>query len=346
MQNGITSSAPGKLILTGEHSVVYGEPALIGAISLCTTASIQRSKDSAMTIFSKQLGGCREETAVLLKRCFEEAKAIWSSSLGKNRDYKLNRLRRDPYVVMKIAAGGALRALGRIDGGFRIKIDSELPVGSGLGSSASVAGAMMGAVGRLYGKRWDLERLNRMVFATEKIMHGKPSGGDNTAVVYGGILRFQRKNDSFVFQHITMKEGFIPEIVLVDSGRPEETTGEIVEGVEVKSQKSKVKSIIRKMGKVSEAIISDFRKGNLNADSIRENERLLEELGVVGEMAQRMVRLIEGIGGAAKICGAGGIRKGSGILLVYHDDLEKLQHFFCANEWSYLPVKFGVGGIR
>jgi len=342
----VVCSAPGKLILTGEHSVVYGEPALIGAISLRTRVLARRHRDATISVSSLQLGGCREETADSLHQFLEKAELALRDFEERGELRQLERLRRDPYVVAKIALGEVFDVLGKASGGLRIRIDSKLPVGSGLGSSASVASAVIGTIGRLYDRRWNLDRVNALVYQTEKIMHGRPSGGDNTAVVYGGILRFRKIGRRFSFRRIGLAKGLLPKIILVDSGRPTETTGEMVEGVKVKSQKSKVKSIIRKMGKISRAFIHDYRNGEFSVNLIQDNERLLEELGVVGTRARAMVRAIERLGGVAKISGAGGIREGSGILIAYHHNVIKLRNFLVKKGWKPFPVRLGVEGIR
>src|SRR3990170_5097502 len=133
MQSNKTSSAPGKLILTGEHSVVYGEPALIAAIGLRTRVTVRRGSEATFSISSKQLGDGREETMVSIKQFFEKAKAAWRDSREKGEGRMLDRVRRDPYVVVKVAVGEALGVLGKNGGGVRLMIDSKLPIGSGLG---------------------------------------------------------------------------------------------------------------------------------------------------------------------------------------------------------------------
>jgi mevalonate kinase len=71
----------------------------------------------------------------------------------------------------------------------------------------------------------------------------------------------------------------------------------------------------------------------------------LEELGVVGERAKKIIRLIERSGGAAKICGAGGLKKGSGMALVYHGDLSVLKRNLKKNKIDFLKVKLGEKGV-
>jgi len=122
----------GKVILAGEHAVVYGKMALAASISLGVRVSVVES------------GGSEKNPIV--------DKAI------------------------KVAGG---------DQNTRVLIESELPIGSGLGSSAAVAAATIKAVREYLGKPINEEELFKLTFECEKIAHGNASGLDPAAVVYG-----------------------------------------------------------------------------------------------------------------------------------------------------------------
>jgi mevalonate kinase len=180
------------------------------------------------------------------------------------------------------------------------------------------------------GKPWDKTLINQTAYEVEKKQHGRPSGGDNSIVCFGGFLRFQKKEGGFIIKPIKI-ERQLPEFVLLDSGRAKETTGEMVGlvGEKYKRQKAKTAKILDSLGKVTEGFVASFKKREFIrlADIIKENERLLEELGVVGERTKNLIRRIEKRGGAAKICGAGGLKKGSGVMLCYHQDPRVILNF-------------------
>jgi mevalonate kinase len=79
---------------------------------------------------------------------------------------------------------------------------------------------------------------------------------------------------------------------------------------------------------------------------VKENEKLLEELGVVSESTKKIIRRIENTGGAAKISGAGGRKDKSGIVIVYHKDSVKLLNFAKKSNWELFSVKMGEEGVR
>jgi len=268
-------SAPGKIILAGEHAVVYGQPAIVAAIDKRITVKIDSAKTS-----QKTSGLVKFAVAVCMKY--------------------LTRSRQD----------------------FNIAINSELPIGCGLGSSAALATALVWALL----PHASLKEKNQLVKTIEDYQHGNSSGVDQTIVREGGFLRFQKG----VFQPIKL---LIKQVILINSGRPKESTGEMVKMVAKGNYQKEFKQI---------GEISNYWDQKL----IQENERLLEKLGVVGEKAKKMIRQIELIGGLAKVCGAGGVKAGSGMLLAVHPEESKLLQLIKQNNWQYLRVKLGGPGVR
>lgn len=263
----IKISAPAKLILSGEHAVVYGYPALATAINLRLTAN----------------------------------------SLGE--------------------------------------ITSNIPIGAGMGSSAAFAVA----TSALKLKNFNLEKINEMAYMIEKSIHGKPSGVDNTVVTYGGFLWYRKENENFkIFKQIEAKTK-LPGIFLLNTGKPAESTKEMVELVAKRyfARKSNTQNIFNNIETVTKGLLDFLLGGAENFEGlIKDNESLLEELGVVSESSKKMIRIIEKEGGCAKVSGAGGAKKGSGIAIVYHKDIEKLK--FLGKKYGYLfkPVKIGEEGVR
>ncbi len=263
----IKVSAPAKLILSGEHSVVYGYPAIATAVNLRLTAN----------------------------------------SLGE--------------------------------------IASDIPIGAGMGSSAAFAVVSSA----LKCKEFDREKINEMAYEIEKGLHGKPSGVDNTVVTYGGFLWYRKENENFkTFKQIEAKVK-LPKIMLLNTGRPSETTREMVEmvGARYSSKKKSIENIFRSIENVTKNFLDLLLGGNQDfGNLIYENEKLLEELGVVSKSAQEMIRIIEKAGGKAKISGAGGKKDGSGMAIVYHKDIEKLSLIGKKHGLILKSVKIGEEGVR
>ena len=306
MKVRIKASAPGKIILSGEHSVVYGYPALLSAIDyrlLVILRKINQKKDIILTSESDDLVryGLRK-LKFLLK---EEKKSL------------------------------------------KIQIESEIPVSRGMGSSAALAVALAGAILKQAKKAFTAEELNRYAYEIEKKQHGNPSGADNSASLYGGFLFFQRqKEGQDLFRQLKPKRK--PRILLIDSGRKAESTGEMVGLVKdyLGKYPRKIKKVIKNIGEVTFLFLEFLIEGKDHSfkELIRENERLLEELGVVSPRAKEIVRKIEKIGGVAKISGSGGKKAGSGILIAHHENLAVLSNFAKRENLFAYKVKLGERG--
>lgn len=297
----IKVTAPAKIIISGEHSVVYGEPALVTSLNKRLTLYLWETKT-------------KQETT----------------------SFKKNSL-----VFYGIAK--AQEILGQKIPNLNLKIKSEIPVSRGMGSSAALSVALAGGLSWLLKKKKDKKLINQIAYEIEKKQHGKPSGCDNSIATYGGTIIFQKGEIKLV--KINSKFNFL----LVDSGRAVESTREMVEKV---SEKLKTQSVKRKnikeIGDVTLKIIKTLKTKTLNnlKPLISENERLLEELGVVGEKAKEIIRDLEKIGGAGKICGAGGLKKGSGMILCFHQDLKKLKSWLLEKNLKFLKVKIHQEGVR
>ena len=197
-----------------------------------------------------------------------------------------------------------------------------IPINSGLGSSAALATALVWA---LLPHESDNKK-NKLVKVIEDFQHGKSSGVDQTIVREGGWLKFQKGK----FKPVSL---WLKQAILIDSGRPKESTGDMVKQVAQGNFSKEFKQI----GNIAD---------NWNEQLIRGNEKLLEKIGVVGKKAQTMIRKIEAGGGMAKICGGGGVKAGSGMLLAVHPDENKLIQLIKQNKWPYLRVELGEPGVR
>lgn len=226
------------------------------------------------------------------------------------------------------------------------KIESDIPIGAGMGSSAAFAVATSTfKVGEL-----NLEKINKSAYKLEKGLHGNPSGVDNTIVTYGGFLWYRKETENFkTFKQIESKVK-LPKLFLLNSGKPEESTKEMVGYVAniFAKRKTYIKTVFEEIETVTKGLL----KYLLNEQSpnfgelIRANEKLLEKLGVVSETTKKIIRLIEKEGGCAKISGAGGIKDGSGMVIVYHKDIDKISLIAKKHGFDLSPVKLGEEGVR
>lgn len=226
---------------------------------------------------------------------------------------------------------------------YNLTISSQIPIGSGLGSSSAVSSAYIAALLSFLNIKWNLEDVSSLAYEAEKVFHGNPSGADNTTVIFGGILWYRKKTEPV--QILSQ----IKQFVLIDSGKPVESTKEMVEKVRIKLQESRIKvqKIFDDQERLVKELIVALKEGDQNqlVNIIREGERNLESLGVVSKRAQEIIRLVEKVGGAAKISGAGGVKSGSGMLLCYHKNSKALLALAKKNHLPTLSIKAGEKGL-
>lgn len=305
----VSVSAPGKIILTGEHAVVYGYPGIWATTDKRLLVSIKRTNQKLKIISNHT-----------------------SIDFAK-------------YSVMKIG-----KLIGKNVSSLEIKIKSTIPVGSGMGSSAALAVALTGALIKLNDLPWELKRINKIAFEIEKQQHGTPSGGDNTVVTYGGFLKYQKQKNSIPkFDKISSHKK-IKNLLIINSGKPQETTGEMVAKVATlyKNNQAQTNKIFSKIGDIAQKL---YHHLNMNSKIktqklIKENHKLLNKLQVVSPKAQKIIKKIEHIGGVAKISGAGGFLDSSGILLAFHNKPKLLTHLAEFENLNTIPVVLGVQGVR
>jgi mevalonate kinase len=311
----ITISVPAKIHMLGEHSVVYGKPALLAAINKRVFVTIASSKTRKIS----GIRGSADRVNMLLKILEAEVK----------KRFKFNKIA--PYSI---------------------SIKSEIPVGSGLGSSAALSASLTAAILSFLKIPLDKKIVFEIAYTGEKYFHGNPSGGDLAAVIEGGFLWF-RKEFEFLktFSPLPFKpHKNIKQFVLINSGIPEESTKEMVEKVaKLKAVFSqKIELLFNSQEALTKRIVIALEKGDESdlVECIKFGERNLEELGVAGKKAQSMIRKIEKLGGAAKINGGGGIKKGSGMILAYHKNPDVLNKFFLHSKLENSKITLGEEGLR
>jgi mevalonate kinase len=137
---------------------------------------------------------------------------------------------------------------------------------------------------------------------------------------------------------------------LINSGKPEESTREMVEkAAKTKTAfPKKIQALFNSQEELTKQMVISFKDGDEGSliNCIKFGEQNLEKLGVVGKKAQSLIRSIERLGGAAKISGAGGIKEGSGMLLVYHKDAERLFNYVKQKKLEVLKIQIGEEGLR
>jgi mevalonate kinase len=300
--------APGKLILSGEHSVVYGKPSLAMAIDLCAE-SVVSPRDGTDIAFELPDYAHRESVTLLALRQFHRR-------LAKNyREFLEGRLKvRDilskPVDLFQFAFITILDGLHlKLQDGLHLEMKSAIPIGCGLGSSAATVLSTLRAIGYFFRVEFRPDWYLEYSLEAERLQHGRPSGVDSYISLHGGCALFRQGEATPVP---------LPRapIWLAHTGAPETTTGECVEAVRRTFAESSIWSEFEHVTLGMEAAVR-ARDDEAVRGWIRENQRLLERIGVVPPSVAQFVRDLEAADGSAKICGAGAVRgEAGGIVMV------------------------------
>lgn len=166
-----TASAPGKIILFGEHAVVYGQPALaVPVTQVQATASLT-------SVPSPQGRGQGEGQ-------------IWIKAQDLRRRYKLSNASANDPLALAIRLTLDFLQLPITNNSFTVSITSTIPRASGLGSGAAVCTAIVRALAAHFNAPISNSQVSSIVFETEKLLHGTPSGIDNTVIAYNQPVWF------------------------------------------------------------------------------------------------------------------------------------------------------------
>ncbi len=183
------ASAPGKVILFGEHAVVYGHPALAVPVT---------------------------QVHVDVEVLDSSRRGIWIHAPGINLDAELNSLPDDHPVASVIL--NFFQRQGIPVPALDIAIESTIPVAAGLGSGAAVSVALVRALALHTAEPLSDEQVNEFAYEIEKLHHGTPSGIDNTVITYAKPVYFVKDMPA-----ITFKAGKPFTIVIGDTGIPAPT---------------------------------------------------------------------------------------------------------------------------
>ncbi len=283
-----SASAPGKVILFGEHAVVYGQPALAVPVADVTAkVRIQPAPD------------------------LPRGEVLLTAPAVGLRDASLNSLPENDPLAKAVRL--TLEAVGAHMPAARIWISSTIPVAAGLGSGAAVSVALVRAVSGFLGKPLPPQTISAIAYEVEKIHHGTPSGIDNTVITYAQPVYFVRGEPIRTF---SIAKPFT--LVIADSGVPA-PTAEAVADVRraYQAEPERYGALFAAIGRVVErarAAIVGGAVEDLGA-LMDENQRLLEQIGVSCPTLERLIAAAKQAGAlGAKLSGGG--RGGNLIALV------------------------------
>ena len=279
------ATAPGKIILFGEHAVVYGHPALaIPVTNVHAVVKVVDSREPGIHIEAPDIG--------------------LSSSLSRlTADHPLATAIRLTLDELNISTPVAIKLL----------IKSNIPVASGLGSGAAVSVALIKALSLHFKHNLSLEKISSLVFEIEKIYHGTPSGIDNTVITYENPIYFISGETPVPFD-----VGTELTFIIGDTGIPAPTK-ETVQDVRRQWEKNRyfIDSKFNEIAKISKHAKMAIKSGDkkLLGKLMNSNHVILQELSVSCRELDFFVKTAIQAGAyGAKVSGGG--RGGNMIALV------------------------------
>lgn len=284
----ISASAPGKIILFGEHAVVYDRPAIAVPVTQVKAKAI-----------------------------------VMANPAGQPGEVQIDAPGIDLYSQLnELISGHPLRLL--IDHliealniptlpALQLRITSNIPIAAGLGSGAAVSVAVIRALSEFLGHPLPTEEISKLAYLAEKIYHGTPSGIDNTVISYCQPIFFTRGKP---FEVLKLAEPFT--LIIADSGQ-RSLTAEVVADVRNKWQKypTQHEKIFDAIGDITNQARYFLENGPIESlgPLMTTNHHYLQEMDISSLELDYLVKTAKNVGASgAKLSGSG--RGGNMIALV------------------------------
>jgi mevalonate kinase len=342
-QSHFWASVPGKVIITGEYAVAFGQSAIGVAINRLSkaTLSCQPAASNTDAMLTLQLPQLQKNLTVPVRQAQQLADHVAQQHKAfLAGQIPLSSLFSNPEDLLLAALGyGISTNQLAVQQHLDFTLHSELIMGGGMGSSASTIAALLAVLLHANQYAFDKHRLYEQVKVIEHWQHGRSSGLDPRLCVYGGMHYLQSE------QYRQLNISIPPEWFLVSSGIPQSSTGECVELVR---KQQKTESFWQQLGEVSKAMEGALLEadGDALVELIKANHRLLQTLSVVPKTVAEFIAQVELVGGAGKICGAGSIRgEAGGLVLVAGVNVEHIENLCQAAGYHFWPLESNQQGV-
>ncbi|MDP6616425.1 MAG: hydroxymethylglutaryl-CoA reductase, degradative, partial [Gammaproteobacteria bacterium] len=304
----------GKVILLGEHAVVYGRHAIACPVPLTNRAFVE---------------DVDEGVELLIPR--------WGVEYQLSKPPEQRR-------SFENAAGAILDELGLADRGIRIEVFPDVPRGMGLGGSAALAVAIVRALDKHFKLGLDDNEVNRLAFQSEEVAHGQPSGIDNTMATFGKPLVY-RKGSPPLVELLNIPK---PMSLIVGMTRTQGLTAKTVSNVREAHKRlpkvyEKIFDDIDALSLQAVSAIQDNRLADLG-ELMNINQGLLNALRVSTPELEKLIGIARDAGAlGAKLTGGGG--GGAMVALCGHEGDSKAEAVRAALEASgYDTLSVVIGG--
>ena len=299
-------TAPGKIILFGEHAVVYGKPAIAIPVAGMRATAWSEPGEEGITI-----------NAMDIKKKYK---------LGSDNQFS-------------VLAQSILSISDENEPNLTINLTSKLPQGSGMGSSAATSTAVCRALSGYLGVNLAENEISELVFEAEKIVHGTPSGIDNTVVAYEMPVYFVKGKKPRTFD-----PGNIFRLVIGDTGI-EASTKKTVANVRKawKKEPRLMEGYFDEIEKVTRNGKIAVEKGDreLVGELMDENHKLLNSIGVGHKSLEKLIDIADEEGAlGAKLTGGGG---GGNMVALAEDKKSQKKIYDAITEAGYRAYQTSFG---
>ena len=288
--------APGKIILFGEHAVVYGRPAIAAPVQQVRARAEIWSANSCIV------------DAVDLNRQLAVAQAPAEDPLA---------------LIVRLTCERLQRPLPP----WRIRVTSAIPLAAGLGSGAAISTAVVRAMLAGFNEQLENADVSALVYEVEKIHHGAPSGIDNTVVAYEQPVWFVRGQQPQPFAMAHPLHWLIADTGVVSPTRI--AVGDVRRAWQ--QNPTRLEALFDAAGDIARQARTAIETGDATVlgSLMDENQRLLMEMGVSSPELEGLIQAARDAGAlGAKLSGAG--RGGNMIALVQKDDVGRIRQALLA----------------
>jgi len=284
----------GKTILFGEHFVIYGFSAIASALGSSTTANIKIIEGKGWIVEDQ-----RPETPGYKIKKFDEAQ----QSIKNVLEY------------LKIDTDSQK---------LEITFAGDLIAASGVGASAAQCTSLARALNDSFNLNLDDEKINEAAYEGEKAYHGTPSGIDNTASTYGGLIWFVKNLSGGKNTMDLLQSPIKMPLIIANSGITASTAEVVADVRRLKDENpNKFENIFKEYKEIADKAKIALLEGNIATigDLMNQNHKLLQEITVSGEINDELVQIAQKNGAiGAKMTGTG-----RGGLVIALAENEKIQ---------------------
>ncbi|AFU58053.1 mevalonate kinase [Candidatus Nitrososphaera gargensis Ga9.2] len=287
MTKGGRASAPAKVILFGEHFVVYGNPAILASINRRITVDARTIDKEDKIVIRSDIGLAGEYSS-------SGFKAIEGGTEARSALDPLHS------AITQVLVARGKRT------GIKVAISSDVPPGIGLGSSAAACVATVAAVNSLFQKKPSRHKICEMAIESERLIHKNSSGADCYISTFGGLIHYSSKAKGF--KEIRSKGGLA---LVVASTGVRHSTGDLVAGV--MRFKERNESLFQNLAKQAADICTQAQSAMVSGRRdklgtlMNENQAILRQIGVSHYKVDDLIDICGKAGAlGAKITGAGG----------------------------------------